>query len=92
MSAETIDRDPGAEAVRTRIAQRLCGAGVPWVDVRASSEDGADGHGGFAIRTEYGGVKLYLPDDVLHAYAREETARQTVEAAITGVLELLRRP
>lgn len=93
MAADALfERDPAAEAVRTRIAQRLCGAGVPRVDVRAGVEDCADGHGGFAIHTEYGGVKLYLPDDVLNAYAREEAARRTVDAAITGILELLRRP
>jgi hypothetical protein len=92
-ATEGMAPDRVAEAVRTRIVQRLCGAGVPRVDVQAGiDEDGADGHGGFAIRTGYGGVKLYLPDAVLRGYAREDDARRAVDAAITGILELLRRP
>ena len=91
-TADPVCVDATAEAVRSRIAQRLCGAGVPQVDVRGTDEEGTDGHGGFAIHTEYGGVKLYLPDEVLRGYAREDAARRAVDAAITGILELLRRP
>lgn len=92
-AVEGMARERVAEAVRTRIAQRLSGAGVPRVDVRAhAEEDSTDGHGGFAIHTGYGGVKLYLPDEVLRDYVREDAARRAVDEAITGILELLRRP
>lgn len=86
-------RDHAQEAVRARIAQRLAVAGVPQVDVCAGGPEApSDTHGGFAIRTGYGGVKLYLPDDVLRAYARDLGARRTVDDAITRILQLLRRP
>ncbi len=86
-------RDPGSSAVCARIAHRLTRAGVPRVEVQpGTADDGSDGHGGFRIRTSYGGVKLYLPRDVLDAYTHDTTARQTVDEAITGILECLRRP
>ncbi len=86
-------RDHAEEAVRARIAQRLAVAGVPRVEVRkGTNEPREDGHGGFSIHTGYGGVKLYLPEDVLCAYTRDHGARRTVDEAITGILELLRRP
>jgi hypothetical protein len=93
MAAARAVRDHAEEAVRARIAQRLAVAGVPRVEVEKGAADaGESGHGGFAIHTGYGGVKLYLPDDVLCAYTRDQCARRTVDEAITGILELLRRP
>lgn len=86
-------RDPASAAVCARIAQRLAHAGVPRVLIESGVDaDGAAGHGGFAIHTGYGGVKLYLPQDVLAAYTRDDAARETVDHAITGILECLRRP
>lgn len=86
-------RDHAEEAVRARIAQRLAVAGVPRVEVETGAgETHEDRHGGFSIRTGYGGVKLYLAEDVLCAYTRDQAARRTVDDAITGILELLRRP
>lgn len=85
--------DPASAAVCARITQRLAHAGVPRVMVQPGVDpDGAEGHGGFAIHTGYGGVKLYLPQEVLAAYACDAAARQTVDHAITGILECLRRP
>jgi hypothetical protein len=82
-----------AEAVRTRIVELLRGAGVPRVDVQAGlGEADALGHGGFVIHTEYGGVKLYLPGDILDAYEHDHGARRSVEEAVAGIVQLLRRP
>jgi hypothetical protein len=90
---ESRHGDAAADAVCARIVQRLAHAGVPRVQVQpGAAGDGDDGHGGFAVRTAYGGVKLYLPQEVLAAYTRDHAARQTVDDAITGIVECLRRP
>ncbi len=82
-----------AEAVRSRIVQLLQSAGVPRVEVRTGEGEAEQaGHEGFLIRTGYGGVKLYLPGDILSAFHHDHGARRSVDDAVAGIVQLLRRP
>lgn len=81
-----------AAVVCSRIADILTVAGVPSVEVSAEKDDsGVEDTGAFAIRSEYGFMKLYLPADLVNAYESDKLARQKVREAVAGIVLFLKR-
>ena len=81
------------EAIRSKIATTLEAGGIAQVTI--SNETDAAGNpeaGAFAITSELGALKLYLPRDLLAIYPDDPTARQKIDDSLSGLVRLLKRP